>query len=59
MTTVTLAVQYEGHAPDETITVPDHIARNLLYSGQARAADQSPAAPVTPKALRDLVTPKA
>lgn len=38
---VTLAYTYEGHQPDETIDVADHVGRSLVRDGLARlpAAD--------------------
>lgn len=42
---VTLAYPYAGHKPDETIDVPDDIARQMIHDGLAR--DPEPAK--TPK----------
>jgi hypothetical protein len=33
---VTLAVPYDGHAPDTTITVDDQVGRQLIRDGWAR-----------------------
>lgn len=39
---VTLAVQYEGKAPDTDIELPDHVAKQLLAYGQARPVKTTP-----------------
>lgn len=39
MTRVTLAYEYEGHAPDETIDVDEATASRLVHEGKARVAE--------------------
>lgn len=37
---VTLAYPFEGHGPDETVDLPDDVARRLLADGAARRPTQ-------------------
>lgn len=46
---VTLAYPYEGHAPDETIEVPDPVGAQLIHDGLARTPDGEPAGGDTPE----------
>lgn len=41
---VTLGYGWDGHAPDDTIEVPDSVGRRLLREGKARRADDEVAA---------------
>lgn len=44
---ITLAMPFEGHQPDETITVDEPTGRDLIRCGWARTPD--PAPPKAPK----------
>jgi hypothetical protein len=45
MTRITLAYEYEGHEPDETIDVEPDVARRLVHDGRARVPDGEDVAP--------------
>lgn len=36
---VTLAYPFEGHAPDDTVDLPDDVAERLIRDGYARTPD--------------------
>lgn len=50
---VTLAYAYDGHWPDETVDLPDGVARRLLFDGRARKPapdiEATPEVPTPPK----------
>lgn len=42
---ITLAYPWQGHRPDQTLDVDDHVGRDLVRSGRARIADEPEPAP--------------